>query len=230
MGCPSGRKYDPVFGRCDWSHNVNCVTENSGPGVPQGSNSVFFNVNQSPTTTAVPPAPPPSTARPPTDLCRLPNSRSDCAGKVSNCGSPEQKTTDCPNNGFCCVSIYSFEPPTFLQAPNQVTPRPSPSFLRKLSFQFDGCACVCAETCDGVGEEGEETEMTQYIIKYSYGFKKHNPRQWSTDFLLQFFKAGARASGLKVILADGRTDGRTTGLRELDDRKHFKTDQTELPV
>merc|ERR1712038_966073 len=34
--------------------------------------------------------------------CPAPSAGGDCAGAVSNCWSPGQRDTDCPNNGLCC--------------------------------------------------------------------------------------------------------------------------------
>jgi len=85
--CPNGTIFNQQLFNCDWWFNVDCEASSGLYGLAEGAfgtagGSEEGDAGQCPAAS--------------------PLSEAECAGAVSNCWSPGQRDTDCPNNGLCC--------------------------------------------------------------------------------------------------------------------------------
>jgi len=88
--CPNGTLFQQQIFNCDWWYNVDCAAAEGLYGLAEGafgsdagaSNGEGGDQGDCPA------------ANPLTDA--------ECGGAVSNCWSPGQPDTDCPNYGLCC--------------------------------------------------------------------------------------------------------------------------------
>merc|ERR1712090_120744 len=82
--CPNGTVFNQQIFVCDWWFNVDCPAATSyyagAEGAFGGSSSDGGDAGE----------------------CPAPGAGTNCDGAVSNCWSPGQRDTDCPNNGLCC--------------------------------------------------------------------------------------------------------------------------------
>jgi len=87
--CPNGTLFQQQIFNCDWWYNVDCAQAESLYGLAEGA---FGNDIKG------------SDGGSGGGQCpdAGPLSDAECAGSVSNCWSPGQPDTDCPNYGLCC--------------------------------------------------------------------------------------------------------------------------------
>jgi len=86
--CPNGTVFNQEIFVCDWWFNVDCEAAAGLYGAAEGA----FGTSGSGAGAGGSDA----------GECPAPSAGADCAGAVSNCWSPGQRDTDCPNNGLCC--------------------------------------------------------------------------------------------------------------------------------
>jgi len=86
--CPNGTIFNQEIFVCDWWFNVDCAASEGLYGAAEGA---FGNDGGYAGGDDVGECPAPGNLSP-----------EECAGAVSNCWSPGQRDTDCPNNGLCC--------------------------------------------------------------------------------------------------------------------------------
>jgi len=86
--CPNGTVFNQEIFVCDWWFNVDCEAAAGLYGAAEGA----FGTSGSGAGAGGSDA----------GECPAPSAGGDCAGAVSNCWSPGQRDTDCPNNGLCC--------------------------------------------------------------------------------------------------------------------------------
>jgi len=86
--CPNGTIFNQEIFVCDWWFNVDCGAAVSLYGAVEGAFGSGGGVGGGGDAGECPAAPV--------------RSEEECAGSVSNCWSPGQRDTDCPNNGLCC--------------------------------------------------------------------------------------------------------------------------------
>lgn len=87
--CPNGTLFQQQIFNCDWWYNVDCASSESYYGLAEGAFASAGGNNgngngggQCPNVN--------------------PLSDAECGGTASNCWSPGQSDTDCPNFGLCC--------------------------------------------------------------------------------------------------------------------------------
>jgi hypothetical protein len=83
--CPNGTVFNQEIFVCDWWFNVDCEAAAGLYGAAEGAFGSSGGGSDSDA-----------------GECPAPSAGGDCAGAVSNCWSPGQRDTDCPNNGLCC--------------------------------------------------------------------------------------------------------------------------------
>jgi len=81
--CPNGTMFAQDRFICDWWFNVDCEISTSLYPAAEGAFGTAGGSGDG-------------------GECPAPGKGLDCAGAVSNCWSPGQRDTDCPNNGLCC--------------------------------------------------------------------------------------------------------------------------------
>jgi len=88
--CPNGTIFNQQIFVCDWWFNVDCGAAASLYGAVEGAFGSAGGAGGEGEGDA--------------GTCPAPGgaSEEECAGAVSNCWSPGQRDTDCPNNGLCC--------------------------------------------------------------------------------------------------------------------------------
>jgi len=86
--CPNGTIFNQEIFVCDWWFNVDCAASSDLYAAAEGA---FGSAGSGAGGEDVGECPAPSGG-----------SAEECAGAVSNCWSPGQRDTDCPNNGLCC--------------------------------------------------------------------------------------------------------------------------------
>jgi hypothetical protein len=87
--CPNGTIFNQELFNCDWWYNVDCAASTSlyslaegAFGTAGGAGGEGGDGGQCPAADA--------------------GSDAECEGRSSNCWSPGQRDTDCPNSGLCC--------------------------------------------------------------------------------------------------------------------------------
>lgn len=124
--CPNGTLFQQQIFNCDWWYNVDCSASESFYGLAENA---FGNENGGSGGSGGGQCP---NANPLSDA--------ECEGQVSNCWSPGQTDTDCPNFGLCCFDgcantcvdspqVQSDSRPVPQTTPGAVpltTPRPAP--------------------------------------------------------------------------------------------------------
>jgi len=82
--CPNGTLFNQRIFVCDWWFNVDCEGASSLYSAAEGAfgGAGEGDVGECPAASA--------------------GSEEECAGAVSNCWSPGQRDTDCPDSGLCC--------------------------------------------------------------------------------------------------------------------------------
>lgn len=88
--CPNGTVFNMEVFVCDWWFNVDCSAAASLYAGVEGAFGSVAGAGGESGDVGECPAPP------------YGGSEEECAGIVSNCWSPGQRDTDCPNNGLCC--------------------------------------------------------------------------------------------------------------------------------
>lgn len=86
--CPNGTLFQQQIFNCDWWYNVDCAASEGFYGLAEGAFGSGSSGNGGDGGGECPAANPLSDA--------------ECAGAVSNCWSPGQPDTDCPDYGLCC--------------------------------------------------------------------------------------------------------------------------------
>lgn len=88
--CPNGTLFQQQIFNCDWWYNVDCAASESHYGLAEGAFGAGSSGNGGDSGGG--------------GDCPAANPLSDaeCGGAVSNCWSPGQTDTDCPNYGLCC--------------------------------------------------------------------------------------------------------------------------------
>lgn len=90
--CPNGTLFQQQIFNCDWWYNVDCAASEGFYGLAEGAFGSGSSGNGGDGASGgggdCPAASPLSDA--------------ECGGAVSNCWSPGQPDTDCPNYGLCC--------------------------------------------------------------------------------------------------------------------------------
>jgi len=89
--CPNGTIFNQQSFVCDWWFNVDCDAATSLYAAVEGAFGSAAGAGAGAGDGDVGECPAPSSGSP-----------EECAGAVSNCWSPGQRDTDCPNNGLCC--------------------------------------------------------------------------------------------------------------------------------
>jgi len=104
--CPNGTIFNQEIFVCDWWFNVDCA---ASTGLYAAAAGAFGDV---------------SGGGDDVGECPAPSLSGDqCAGAVSNCWSPGQRDTDCPNNGLCCFDGCA---DTCVDGPKPTAPPPPP--------------------------------------------------------------------------------------------------------
>jgi len=105
--CPNGTLFNQEVFVCDWWFNVDC---NLAANLYEGVLGAFGGLEYS--------------GDSPSPTCPQPPSQPSCPAfpAGSQCWSPGQRDTDCPNNGLCCFdgcanTCLSSEPPPSLREP-----------------------------------------------------------------------------------------------------------------
>jgi hypothetical protein len=106
--CPNGTVFNQEIFVCDWWFNVDCsaaVSQYAGVegAFGGGGGGDAGDPGQ----------------------CPAPGAGQECGGAVSNCWSPGQRDTDCPNNGLCCFdgcADLCVDGPAPAPRPPQVSP------------------------------------------------------------------------------------------------------------
>jgi len=88
--CPNGTIFNQGIFVCDWWFNVDCSFAVSQYAAVEGAFGSAAGAGGDDGDAGECPAP------------AYGGSETECAGAVSNCWSPGQRDTDCPNNGLCC--------------------------------------------------------------------------------------------------------------------------------
>jgi len=85
--CPNGTIFNQEIFVCDWWFNVDCE---ASTGLYEAAAGAFGTSG--------------GAGGDDVGECPAPGNKTpeECAGAVSNCWSPGQRDTDCPNNGLCC--------------------------------------------------------------------------------------------------------------------------------
>jgi len=89
--CPNGTLFQQQIFNCDWWYNVDCAASEGYYGLAEGAFGSAANGNGGEGGDGGGSCP-----------AANPLSDAECAGTVSNCWSPGQTDTDCPNFGLCC--------------------------------------------------------------------------------------------------------------------------------
>lgn len=87
--CPNGTLFQQQIFNCDWWYNVDCAAAEGLYGLAEGAFGSDAGAGGEGGAGGECPA-------------ASPLSDAECAGAVSNCWSPGQPDTDCPNFGLCC--------------------------------------------------------------------------------------------------------------------------------
>lgn len=125
--CPNGTLFQQQIFNCDWWYNVDCAASEGLYGLAEGAfgsggdggGGGDGGAGECP--------------------AAAPFSDAECAGAVSNCWSPGQPDTDCPNFGLCCFDgcantcvdgapeVIADTQPQAEYVPAETTARPTPA-------------------------------------------------------------------------------------------------------